>query len=63
MTDERKLELIKLLIDDQGWNAVVLIGRELIDRHYPAGIFTGTSGDIGPLYIVALREALDRVGG
>lgn len=61
MDPERRLELIVLLAQDQAWDAVVLIGRELLDRYYPANIFTGTSGDSGPEYVVALRNALARV--
>jgi hypothetical protein len=58
---ERRLELIALLAEDKAWQAVVLIGQELLDNYYPANVFTGTSGDSGPQYVVALREALSRV--
>jgi hypothetical protein len=61
MTDERKLELINLLIEDKEWKAIVMIGRELLDFYYPADVFTGESGDRGPKYICALREALARI--
>ena len=61
MDPERRLELIALLANDQAWDAVVLIGKELLDRYYPAHIFTGESGDSGPEYVVALREALGRI--
>lgn len=60
MDPERRLELIALLAQDRAWDAVILIGRELLDTYYPADIFTGESGDSGPQYIVALREALKR---
>jgi hypothetical protein len=59
---ERRLELIALLARDKSWEAVVLIGRELLDEHYPADVFTGVSGDPGPEYIVALRKALAKIG-
>ena len=61
MDPERRLELIALLAEDKAWQAVVLIGQELLDSYYPADVFTGTSGDSGPQYVVALREALSRV--
>jgi len=58
---EDRLELIALLAKDETWDAVVKIGRTLLDRYYPADIITGVSGDPGPLYIVALRNALANV--
>jgi hypothetical protein len=61
MNPERRIELIALLAKDEAWEAVLLIGRELLDSYYPARNFTGVSGDSGPQYIVALREALRQV--
>jgi len=58
---ERRLELIALLAQNQAWDAVVLIGRELLDNYYPEHIFTGSSGDKGSAYIVALRNALNAI--
>lgn len=58
MDPERRLELIALLAQDRAWDAVVLIGRELLDAYYPADIFTSESGDSGPAYVTALRNAL-----
>lgn len=63
MDPERRLELIGLLAQDSAWDAVVLIGRELLDTYYPATVFTGASGDTGPEYIVALRNALAKIDG
>lgn len=62
MDPDRRLELIALLARDRAWDAVVLIGRELLDTYYPATVFTGVSGDSGPQYVVALRDALSRIG-
>lgn len=61
MDPERRLELIALLAQDHAWDAVVLIGRELLDHYYPADVFDGSSGDPGPEYVVALRAALNRL--
>ena len=61
MDPEKRLELIALLAQDQAWDAVVLVGQALLDEYYPASIFTGVSGDSGPAYVVALRNALARV--
>lgn len=61
MDHERRLELISLLAQDQAWDAVILVGRELLDTYYPSKVFTGDSGDSGPLYVVALRNALAKV--
>ena len=60
MNPERRLELIAMLAKDEAWPAVILIGTELLDAYYPAHLFTGESGDSGPLYVVALRNALKR---
>lgn len=63
MDPERRLELIAMLAQDRAWDAVMLIGRELLDTYYQAKVFTGTSGDSGsgPRYVSALREALKQV--
>ena len=61
MSPEDRLELIALLAQDEAWEGVVKIGRALLDHYYPPDIFTGISGDSGPQYIVALREALARI--
>lgn len=61
MDPEDRLELIAMLARDKDWDAVVKIGRALLDHYYPADIFTGVSGDSGPQYVVALREALARI--
>lgn len=61
MDPEERLELIALLAHDRAWAAIVKIGRALLDHYYPSHIFTGESGDSGPQYVVALREALRRI--
>ena len=58
MDPEARLELIAMLAKDEAWDAVIMIGRVLLDHYYPAQVFTGESGDSGPLYVVALRNAL-----
>jgi len=62
MDPERRLELIAMLAGEHpdAWGAIILIGQELLDRYYPAKVFTGESGDSGPAYVMALREALAR---
>lgn len=61
MDPERRLELIALLAEDKAWDAIVLIGRDLLETYYPGKVFDGSSGDSGPEYVVALRKALERV--
>ncbi len=61
MDPEDRLELIALLAQDKAWDGVVAVGRALLDAYYPADIFTGVSGDPGPEYVVALRNALNRI--
>jgi hypothetical protein len=50
-----------MLAKDEAWDAVVKIGEALLDHYYPEDVFTGESGDSGPLYIVALRDALQEL--
>lgn len=61
MDPEERLELITLLARDKGWDAIVTIGLILLDHYYPATVFDGSSGDPGPEYVVALRQALTRI--
>lgn len=61
MDPETRLELIAAVAQDRAWDAVVLVGRALLDEYYPADIVTGVSGDRGPKYVVALRAALDAI--
>lgn len=61
MDPEERLELIAMLAKQEPWDAIVHIGRSLLDRYYPATVFDGSSGDPGPEYIVALRNALVRI--
>ncbi len=63
MDPEERLELIALLAEDKAWDAVVAVGRALLEHYYPATVFTGSSGDAGPEYVVALRNALARIDG
>lgn len=51
MDPERRLELIAMLAAERpaAWDAVILIGCELLDAYYPAKVFTG--------YVVALRKS------
>lgn len=47
--------------DKWSFDALVYIGERLLAEVYPERIFTGESGDSGPQYVVALRDALRRV--
>ena len=48
--------------DRENWSfdSLVYFAKRLLKEVYPEDIFTGASGDAGPLFIVALREALQR---
>ena len=51
-----EIERLTAKIDDPSW----LDFMEICDNfltHYPPDIFTGVSGDPGPLFVVALRKA------
>lgn len=47
-------------LESNVWERVVRVGTVMLDQFYPPDIFTGESGDAGPTYVVALREALKR---
>ncbi len=54
-------EVFELLSESCGFNFLLYVGKKILDKHYPEDIFTGESGDLGPVYIVALREALNQI--
>ncbi len=54
-------EMFEMLIDSCGFDTLIYLGKKMLDRHYPESIFTGTGKGSGPEYIVALREALEKV--
>lgn len=47
--------------DKWSFDALLYIGERLLAEVYPEKVFTGESGDSGPQFVVALREALRRV--
>jgi len=59
---QSEVELLRAALRDDpekwSWDVLVLVGKRLLDEVYPADIFTGASGDPGPAYVVALRDAL-----
>ena len=61
MDPEERLKLIAALAEDRAWDAVVTVGRALLDHYYPASVFDESSGDSGPENVVALRNALTRI--
>ena len=60
MDPEERLELIKLVASHEDWKVVLAVGEVILANTYPERIFPGISisGDPGPKYIVALREAI-----
>jgi hypothetical protein len=54
---------LRELVDDKypPWDTLVWLGRRYLAEFYPPDIFDGSSGDPGPAYVVALREALARL--
>ena len=45
-------------LNDPDWDSFTEITRKWLEK-YPSDIFTGESGDPGPLFVVAVREALE----
>lgn len=46
--------------DPARWNfdTLVFVAQTLLDRHWPADVFDGSSGDPGPVFVARLRDAL-----
>ena len=44
-------------LEDPGWEQFINLSTQWLEK-YPPDIFTGESGDPGPLFVVALRNAL-----
>jgi hypothetical protein len=59
---ERLLAALRDEPEKWSWDVLVMVGRRLLDEVYPADIFTGVSGDTGPQYVVALRNAFRVLG-
>jgi len=53
---KRLQEQVKEL-EDPGWEQFINLATQWLEK-YPPDIFTGESGDPGPLFVVALRSAI-----
>ncbi len=53
-------EVFEILTDSCGFDFLLYLGKKILDKNYPTDVFTGESGEAGPNFIVALREALRR---
>jgi len=52
--------ILRVLIDG-GMPTLIIITEYLLDTIYPASVFTGKSGDLGPKFVVELRETLEEI--
>jgi hypothetical protein len=43
------------------FDTLAYIARVILDKHYPADVFDGSSGDPGPVFVARFREALEQV--
>lgn len=48
-------------IDKWNFDTLLYVGRRMLEEYYPPSVFDGSSGDSGPQYVVALREAIKRI--
>ena len=55
-----RIAQLEAKIDDPSWLDFMEICNNFL-AHYPPDIFTGVSGDPGPLFVVALRAAIQEV--
>lgn len=46
---------------DDSFQGLLRVARQILDAHYPAGLFTGESGDLGSRFIVALRNVCEEM--
>jgi len=53
----KELEQKVTELTDPGWETYIEITQQWL-THYPDHIFDGSSGDKGPLFVVAVRVAL-----
>jgi len=51
---------IERLENINAWDfyALMAMAKRILDERYPADVFTGESGDLGPRFVVALREMI-----
>ena len=61
---EKALNLAKEIeqLRDPDWKTYIELTEQWL-THYPADIFDGSSGDKGPLFVVAVRKALQNLEG
>lgn len=52
-----ELEVENQRLRDPDWKTYITITEKWLEK-YPPDIFTGVSGDLGPLFVVAIRNAL-----
>jgi hypothetical protein len=55
-----EIELLRS-IDAWSFDDLVAMAKRILDERYPADIFTGVSGDLGPRFVVALREMIAEI--
>ena len=46
--------------EDPGFHAFVALAERFLE-HYPADIFTGETGELGPGFVAALRRAVENL--
>jgi len=56
--NERLAEALREDREKWSFETALFVGALLLKKVYPASVFTGASGDIGPQYVAALRNAL-----
>lgn len=57
INDALKLEAENQRLRDPDWQTYIELTKQWL-THYPADIVDGSSGDPGPLFVVAVRNAL-----
>jgi hypothetical protein len=44
------------------WDALVWMATRMLDENYRADVFTGESGEPGPVFVMRMRHALSELG-
>lgn len=58
LTKAREEERERKIEEDYGFWDLVSIARTILNTKYPADVFDWSSGDMGPVFVTKLREAI-----
>lgn len=48
--------ILEAMVERLSYGDLVFLTKELINRHYPAAVFDGSSGDVGSVLVAEVRK-------